>query len=197
MSPEDAADLPPGAADQDGGISGTAGIGRRSAPTSGPRDGPRPTVRVVGTPPDSEAPAKPADAALRGLPVAGISRRRAGWVIGIVASIWIVAVFARQVGDASAAAARADRIRTENAGLQAEVAALQHERDVVRERSFIEFQARAYGLGNTHEQRFTLSPNAPSLAPDAPGSASQLLAPEPTPRTPLESWLFLLFGAPR
>jgi hypothetical protein len=154
-------------------------------------------VRIVGTPPAVEAAPQPADSALRALPVAGINRRRAAWIVGVVASVWIVAVFARQVGDASAAAARADQIRNQNAALSAEVAALQHERDTVQERSFVEFQAREFGLGDTHDQRFQLSPDAPSLSPDAPGSASALLGPEPTPQSPLDSWLALLFGPGR
>ena len=77
------------------------------------------------------------------------------------------------------------------------MAALQHERDVVQERSFIEFQARKWGLGNAQDQRFTLAQNAPPLPSNAPGSASVRLAPDPTPQTPLEAWLALLFGPSR
>ncbi len=157
----------------------------------------RPPVRVVGSPPKEPAPSQPAEAALRALPIAGLSRRRAGWVAGVVISLWIVAVFARQVGQASAAAARADEVRAENAALSVQVVALQHERAIVQERSFIEFQARAFGLGDMHDQRFVLAANAPSLPPDAPGSASVRLAPEPAPQTSLDSWLALLFGPSR
>jgi hypothetical protein len=160
----------------------------------GPAD---PPVRVVGLPTPVEPPRERAEAALKSLPIAGVSRRRMGWLAGVVISFWIVAVFARQVGQASAAAARADEVRAENAALAVQVAALQHERDVVQQRSFIEFQARAFGLGSTQDQRFTLAANAPSLRPDAPGSASVRLAPAPTPQTPLDSWLALLFGPSR
>ena len=117
--------------------------------------------RVVGAPVHPEQARPPSEVALRALPVAGVSRRRIGWIGGVVISVWIVAVFARQVGEASAAAARADHVREDNAALAAQVAALQHERDVVRERSFIEFQARAYGLGNAQDQRFILDMNGP------------------------------------
>ena len=154
-------------------------------------------VRVVGAPPETEAPREPADASLRALPIAGLSRRQAGWVVGVIISLWIVAVFARQVGQASAAAARADDVRAENAALAVQVAALQRERDVIQDRAFIEFQARAFGLGNSADRLFTLAANAPSLAIDAPGSASVRLAPPPTPQTPLDSWLALLFGPSR
>lgn len=154
-------------------------------------------ARVVDSPPKEAVPPQVTEAALKALPIAGLSRRRAGWAAGVLISLWIVAVFARQVGQASAVAARADEVRAENAALSAQVVALQHERAIVQERSFIEFQARAFGLGNMHDQRFVLAANAPLLPPDAPGSASVRLAPEPTPQTPLDSWLALLFGPSR
>jgi hypothetical protein len=112
-------------------------------------------------------------------------------------SLWVVADFARQVGDASAAADRAAQVRAENAALTARVEALQHERDTVQQQTFIQFQARAYGLGTAQEKRFTLAANAPALPSDAPGSASVRLAPDPTPQTPLDAWLSLLFGPGR
>lgn len=157
----------------------------------------RPIVRVVGAPPEPERQRQSAEVSLRSLPVAGFNRRRLAWIVGVLISLWVVAVFARQVGEASAAGDRADRVRTENAALSAEVAALQRERDVVQDRSFVELQARGYGLGTADDQRFTLAPGAPSLAPDAPGSASIRLAPDPTPTTPLDAWLGLLFGPTR
>ena len=157
----------------------------------------RPPVRIVGAPTPPETARDPAEVALRALPVAGVNRRRMAWLIGIAVSIWIVAVFARQVGEASAASDRADRVRADNAALSAQVQALQHERDVVQQQSFVQFQARAYGLGTAEEKRFTLSANAPPLPSDAPGSASVRLAPAPTPQTPLDSWLSLLFGPSR
>jgi len=157
----------------------------------------RPPQRVVGPPPVPAADPQRADVALRALPIVGVSRRRMGWILGVVVSAWVVAVFARQVGEASTAAARADQVRTDNAALAEQVAGLQRERDVVQRRSFVEFQARAYGLGTAQDQRFTMAQNAPSLASDAPGSASIRLAPEPEPDTPLDSWLALLFGPSR
>jgi hypothetical protein len=153
--------------------------------------------RAESTPQSPEGPRQPADAALRALPVAGMSRRRFGWLAGIALSLWIVAVFARQVGEASAAADRADQVRVENAALASQVAALRHERDVVQQRTFIQFQARAFGLGDAHEQRFTLAANAPALASDAPGSASIAMTGEDSPKSPLDSWLSLLFGPTR
>ena len=49
------------------------------------------------------------------------------------------------------------------------VAALSRELQQIQRQRYIELEARAYGLGETHEIAFTLDPNAPSLAPDAPG----------------------------
>jgi hypothetical protein len=154
-------------------------------------------VRIVGAPPEPGVTRPPAEVALRALPIAGVSRRRMTWVLGVVISLWIVAVFARQVGEASAASARADQVRADNAVLAATVTALQHERDVVQERSFVEFQARAFGLGNARDQPFTLAPDAPPLPANAPGSAALQLVPTPAPQTPLDSWLALLFGPAR
>lgn len=167
-----------------------------SAP-SVPSDPPPPLIRVVGAPPEPEPVREPADVALRALRIAGVDRRRVGWIIGAVISIWIVAVFARQVGEASAAASRADLVRSQNEAIATQVAALQRERNVVQDRSFVEFQARKWGLGNAQDQRFTLAQNAPPLPSDAPGSASVRLEPDPTPQTPLEAWLSLLFGPSR
>ena len=191
--PLDFADVDVGAAP---GPDAPAPAEPRSAAIAPARAG-RAPVRVVGAPAYPDTTRQPAELALRRLSVAGVSRRRMGWIAGIVISFWIVAVFARQVGQASAAATRADQVRADNATLSAEVAALQHERDVVQERSFIEFQARAFGLGNALDQPFTLAANAPSLAPNAPGSASVRLTAVPAPQTPLNSWLALLFGPSR
>lgn len=198
----DAADAPAAAGSEEGDLnrddSPTAGADVQPAQgAASPAEKLRPIIRVVGAPPEPEAVREPADVALRALRIAGVDRRRVGWIIGAVISVWIVAVFARQVGEASAAATRADHVRSQNAAIATQVAALQRERDVVQERSFVEFQARKWGLGNAQDQRFTLAQNAPPLPSHAPGSASVRLAPEPTPQTPLEAWLSLLFGPSR
>ena len=129
--------------------------------------------------------------------MAGLSRRRLAWIAGVVVSIWVVAVFARQVGEASAATARADGIRADNDALALQVTSLQHERDIVQQRSYVEFIARGFRLGTTRDQAFTLAPNAPSLAPDAPGSAALRVGAPMASQTPLDSWLSLLFGPGR
>ncbi len=149
-----------------------------------PRTRPDPVPRTPG--PD-----------LGGLPIAGITRRRVAWMLAAVVSVWIVLVFARQVGDAGAAADRASRLRVENAGLASQVDDLQRELDLVQRQAFIEQEARAYGLGTRGERPFTLGPGAATLDPDAPGSAAVRLGARPDRTAPLDVWLDLLFGPTR
>jgi cell division protein FtsB len=136
----------------------------------------------------------PGPVTLDGLSIAGITRRRAAFVLLALVTIWIVAVFVRQVGDASAATARADGIRSDNVELSATVASLQAELGLIQQQQYIEQQARGYGLGTTQERPFALAPDASPLASDAPGSAAVRLGATVQPRSPLETWLSLLFG---
>jgi cell division protein FtsB len=131
---------------------------------------------------------------LAGLPIAGITRRRVAWILAAFVSVWIVAVFARQVGDAGAAIDRADRLRLENTGLASQVDDLQQELDLVQRQAFVEQQARANGLGGKGEHPFVLGPAAVPLAADAPGSAAVRLGATSARSTPLDVWLDLLFG---
>ena len=128
------------------------------------------------------------------LPIVGLTRRRIGWGLGVVVAVWIVIVFARQVGEASAATTRAAQMQAENATLAAEIEALQHERELIQRPAFIEQQARAYKLGGNREVPFTLAPDAPPLPADAPGSSATRLGAVPETRTPLDAWLDVLFG---
>jgi cell division protein FtsB len=123
------------------------------------------------------------------------SKRQVAWMLAALVCIWIVIVFARQVGEATAAQARADALRKQNEALAAQVKELQDEIALVQSSPYIDQQAREYGLGNANERPFALSPSAPSLAPDAPGSAATRVGAQTEARSPLESWLFLLFGA--
>jgi len=131
---------------------------------------------------------------LAGLTIAGITRRRVAWTLAAIVSIWVVAVFARQVIDVAAASDRADRLRLDNAGLASQVEDLQRELDLVQRQAFVEQEARAYGLGTRGERPFTLAPDASPLAADAPGSASVRLGARPARTAPLDVWLDLLFG---
>lgn len=139
---------------------------------------------------DEEGSGSPLD----DLPIAGLTRRRVAFMLGALVSVWILAVFARQIGEATSAAARVDTVRQENVRLEAEVGALARERDLIQRQAFIELQARAYGLGSPQERRFVLAADAPPLPLDAPGSAAlRIGAPDPRP-SPLEVWLSVLFG---
>jgi cell division protein FtsB len=131
---------------------------------------------------------------LTGLSIAGITRRRVGWVAAGLVSVWILVVFARQVGDAAAASTRAVQLAADNAALAAEVEALQSEVDLIVRPEYVSIQARAYGLGGPREIPFTLDPSIPAPSDGAPGSASVRLGAQLDRPSPLESWLSLLFG---
>jgi hypothetical protein len=131
---------------------------------------------------------------LAALPIAGLTQRRVAIILGALLAAWIILVFARQVGDASAASGRAETMIADNAVRHAEIAALERELDRIQQRRFILLQARAHGLGGHNEIAFTLDPAAPPLPADAPGSAA-LRVGAPSSVSPLESWLNVLFGS--
>jgi len=173
-----------------------------------PADEPRPLDRKPAQPdpratattrPDGDGPADDPTAAvasvdLSGLTVAGFTRRRVGWVAAAFLSVWIIIVFARQVGDATTAANRAAQMLADNAALAAEVQALEGELALIVEPAFVGLQARGHGLGAPREIPFTLDPSVPVASDGAPGSASVRLGADDDRQTPLESWLSLLFG---
>jgi cell division protein FtsB len=131
---------------------------------------------------------------LSGLSIAGITRRRVGWLAAGLLACWIVVVFARQVGDAGAAATRAEQMAADNAALAAEVQSLQNEVDMIVKPEYVAIAARGHGLGEDHEIPFTLGPSVAAPVDGAPGSASVRLGASVDHQTPLESWLSLLFG---
>ena len=144
--------------------------------------------------PDSGEPAAGESIDLSSLSIAGFTRRRVGWACAALVAAWIVVIFARQAGDGAAAAARADQIARDNAALANEVAALEHELQVIERPQYVAQQARGYDLGTDKEIPFTLDPSVPTPGPDAPGSASTRVGADAQHVTPLESWLSLLFG---
>jgi cell division protein FtsB len=174
---------------------------------SAARSYPRPTMSPRSTPPSSADPAAPDDDTpeaafwrkyqgkpdLSALPVVGITRRRMAFLGAAFATVWIVIIFARQVGEASAASGRVEHLRQANAQLAAEVDALEREFELIQGEPYILLQARAYGVGGPRDIAFTLSERQ-DLPEDAPGSAAVRLGAHPEPDTPLESWLSLLFG---
>jgi hypothetical protein len=151
--------------------------------------------RPVPEPADEEAASPRTERVdLSGLTVAGITRRRVGFAASALLAVWIVIVFARQVGDATAASNRAIQMAADNAALAAEVQSLQDEVDQVVQPEHVAVVARGFGLGGPREVPFALDPNVPPPVDGAPGSASVRLGATTDHQTPLESWLSLLFG---
>ena len=171
---------------------------QRPLDRSDPRPSASPTPVDRGAAPGSGGVEEPDPSTgrvdLAGLSIAGITRRRVGWAAAALVSVWIVIVFARQVGEAGAAAGRAAQLAADNAALAAEVTALQHEVDLVVRPEYVAIAARGHGLGGDREIPFSLSPSVAPPVDGAPGSASVRLGAHDDRQTPLESWLSLLFG---
>jgi len=134
---------------------------RRASPPAGQ---PATTAAESGRPPVNPA----------SLPLPYMSRRRLGQLAALLVAAWLVIAFGRQVANASAATDRAADLRDQNAALRDEVASLQDDLAKVQDSRYVELAGRAYGLGGAGEIPFTLEAGAPSLSPDAPGSASDV-----------------------
>jgi len=163
---------------------------RRSEAPSEPDEAPAP---APATSDPSDTPDSGA-VDLTGLSIAGITRRRVGWVSAGLVAVWIVILFARQVGDAQAAAAQAAQLATDNTALADEVDALQKELDLIVKPQYVGLEARAHRFGNAREIPFSLDPSVPAPVDGSPGSTSARLGAQRDRQTPLESWLSLLFG---
>jgi MYXO-CTERM domain-containing protein len=150
-------------------------------------------VEEPGTSPTPDA--GPAPVSLAGLGIAGLSRRRVGWAAVGLVTVWILVSFAGQASEAARAAERASQEQTTNEALVARVAALRDELSLVQTQRWILQQARAYGLGTGSERPFAIAADAPSLAPDAPGSPARRLGSVVERRSPLDAWLDALFGS--
>ena len=135
-------------------------------------------------------------APLDGFSIAGITRRRVGWLVAAFLSAWILLVFARQVADTAAKAAEAEGARTSNAQAAQNVVDLQRELTLIQQQAFITQQAHGLGLGGAKDHAFVLAAGAPPLGDDAPGSAAVRLGGQTDRLTPLDSWLSILFGPP-
>lgn len=159
-------------------------------PESAGSDGPPPEVATAAPTPAAAA----ALGSLADLPVAGLTRRRVALMLGALVAAWVIVLFARQVGEASEASARADGMRAANTQLETDVAALEDELTLIQRQAFISQAARGYRLGTPQEIPFTLAEDAPPLPDDAPGSAAgRLGTPTERPR-PIDAWTRLLFG---
>jgi len=129
-------------------------------------------------------------------PRISIPSRRLALLVGGLVALWLVGVFARQVGEASSAASQADQMRARNAAMARDVASLEQELELIKQPAFTSQMARGYLLGSPREIPFSVDPNAPALPANAPGSIG--IKPDAPARSasPLESWLQALFGQP-
>ncbi len=145
---------------------------------------------------DDREPEAPQSGApdLSALPIAGIGRRQLALILGAVATVWIVVLFARQIGDASAASTRAEDLAAANETLSDDIDGYRRELALIQRQEYFLIEARGYGLGKGREIPFSLAPDAPSLPPDAPGSASVRVGSDVERATPFERWMELLFG---
>ena len=115
---------------------------RRALPPTDPPDPDQPDDETTPAAVDG-ADASGADAIdLSSLSIAGITKRRVGWVCAALAAAWIVAIFARQASEGAAVAGRADQVARDNAALEAEVAALERELQLIKRPAYIAQQAR-------------------------------------------------------
>jgi hypothetical protein len=131
---------------------------------------------------------------LAGLTVAGLTRRRVAFLTAAFVAVWVVILFARQVGQASEATQHLRDLDGGNQALTAQVASLERELELIQRQEYILQVARGYGLGRGREIPFTLRPGAPPIPANAPGSSSVRLGATDDAQSPLESWLSLLFG---
>jgi hypothetical protein len=152
---------------------------------------PRPATPVEPEP-EPESRLDPAS-----LPMPSLSRRRVVTAAGVLLAAVLTLSFVRQVGEATAAADRAEELRAANAALRDDVARLQQDLGHVQDLHFIQQEGRAFGLGSKGEIPFALAAGAPALAVDAPGSASVRLGAPARPHNNLNAWLEVLFGAGR
>ncbi|MCU0504799.1 MAG: hypothetical protein MUE82_03340 [Chloroflexi bacterium] len=174
-----------------------AAAGRATAPAvGGSATTPSATAPSVVDPLATVEGGATAAAPLPAVSLLGLDRRRLAWIVAAVVAAWILFTFARQVGEAAEASARADRARAANTTLAAELDRLRAELQLIQEPRYVALQARAYGVGGRGERQFTLEAGAPTLPPDAPGSASKRIGYREVTRTPLDAWIQLLFGTP-
>jgi cell division protein FtsB len=143
---------------------------------------------------DTDAVSAPSSAPVSP-PALPITRRRLALVVGGIFMLWLVGVFARQVGEAQTAQNQADQLRARNVAMQRDIRSLEREIALIKQPAFVAEMARGYLLGTPGEISFRVDPAAASLKPDAPGSVGIIPQPSAKPATPLDAWLQALFGS--
>jgi hypothetical protein len=122
-------------------------------------------------------------------------RQRIAMLLGALVAVAFAATLVRSGAEAIQANTDVNRLRDENAALQARADALAAERILLDDPAFLALVARGYSLGSPVERPFVLAGEPPALPLDAPGSASRRVTTGVVPPTPLERWLRLLFGS--
>jgi hypothetical protein len=128
-------------------------------------------------------------------PSLGLSRRRLAVLVAGFVCLWLVGVFARQVGEAATAADQAEAMRARNAIVQRDIDSLQSELKLIQQPGFVDSAARGYMLGSAREIPFTIDSHASPLPSNAPGSTGIRPEVSPQPDSPLDAWLKVLFGS--
>jgi len=127
---------------------------------------------------------------LRQAPLFG--RRALAIAAGLLLVAGIVVVFSGTLTRSTDIEAQAEQARAERDLAAAEVAAGELELKFIESEDFIQWQARALGLGEKDEQPFTLPEDAPPPEPIVPIGPQD---PGYQPMAPFEAWMELLFGA--
>lgn len=127
---------------------------------------------------------------LSGMPAFG--RRALAAVVGLALIFGILVVFSGTLTRSTDAEAAEAQARAERDLMAAEVEAGRLELDYVRSDDFIEWQARAFGLGGPDEQLFRLPEDAPPPDPIVSIGPQEDTAPA---KAPFDAWMDLLFGA--
>ena len=115
-------------------------------------------------------------------------------IVAALFALWLVGVFARQVGNAASAGDQAQALQVRNDALAADVKALNAELALVQRPAFIASTARGYLMGGPREVPFTIDHNGAALPANAPGSVGIKPQPQVQAPSPLDSWLQVLFG---
>jgi cell division protein FtsB len=142
-------------------------------------------------PPEETGTAPRSDAAV----ATPLTRRRLAVIVAGLVGLWLVGVFAKQVGDAASAASQADQMRARNVAMERDIASLEAELALIQQPAFVAEMARGYLLGSSIEVPFAIDPNALPLPSDAPGSVGIQPSTATQPSSPLDSWLQALFGS--
>ncbi|MEA2621776.1 MAG: hypothetical protein QOH61_686 [Chloroflexota bacterium] len=120
-----------------------------------------------------------------------LERRTVAVILGLLVTVWLVAVFGRALADANALSVSQARETAVNEALRAQVAAGRSEIAFIQTDAFLKFESRAFGMGLPREHAFALAPGAPQ-PPKITPLGTQDEAPPGT--NPIDDWLKMLFG---